>query len=263
MGVADEQHEEAEFQVGSKDRMSLTPSASPDKIHTGVSEKERTNFLLSLGIAAVAAYVDATGFLLYSGVYLSFMSGNTTRAAVLVGRGEWQQVAPVLAVIPTFVIGAAIGTAIVDIFKRQGQAMVLFTAGIALALVAALEVFWQSVRSNDLRFGSFLALAATMGLLNSTVQRVDRVSVGLTYVTGTLAKLGIAIGSKITNGGKSSEGDQSETILILTSVWFAFFVGAICGGLAAAYYGLRCTVAPAIVLFVLGPLFWLIQAEKT
>jgi uncharacterized membrane protein YoaK (UPF0700 family) len=71
-----------------------------------VPKKEQTNFLLSLVIAAAAAYVDATGFLLYSGVYLSFMSGNTTRAAVLVGRGDWQQVAPAIGVIPTFVLGA-------------------------------------------------------------------------------------------------------------------------------------------------------------
>ncbi len=225
--------------------------------------RPKTNFLLSLVIAAAAAYVDATGFLLYSGVYPSFMSGNTTRAAVLVGRGDWQQVAPAIGVIPTFVLGAAIGTVMIGIFKRQGQAMVLLTAGIALAVVSALEVYWQSVRSNDMQLGLLFVLAVAMGLLNPTVRRVDRVSVGLTYVTGTLAKLGTAIGSKITNGAKSDGGDQSETILVLTSLWFAFFIGAICGGIAAAHYGLQCTIAPAIVLFVLGRLCWLIEAEKT
>jgi uncharacterized membrane protein YoaK (UPF0700 family) len=46
------------------------------------------------------------------------MSGNTTRAAVLVGRGDWQQLAPAIGVIPTFVLGAAIGTVIVGIFKK-------------------------------------------------------------------------------------------------------------------------------------------------
>jgi MFS family permease len=65
------------------------------------------------------------------------------------------------------------------------------------------------------------------------------------------------------NDGKSDGGDQSETILILASVWFAFFIGAVSGGLAAAHYGLRCIIAPAIVLFVLGLLCWLIEAEKT
>jgi uncharacterized membrane protein YoaK (UPF0700 family) len=169
----------------------------------GVPKKERANFWLSLVIAAAAAYVDATGFLLYSGVYLSFMSGNTTRAAVLVGKGDWQQLAPAIGVIPAFVLGAAIGAVIVGIFKKLGQAVVLLTAGIALAVVAALEVYWQSVRSIDL-----FVLAVAMGLLNPTVRRVDKVSVGLTYVTGTLAKLGTAIGSTIINDGQSDGGDS-------------------------------------------------------
>jgi uncharacterized membrane protein YoaK (UPF0700 family) len=228
-----------------------------------VPKKEQTNFLLSLVIAAAAAYVDATGYLLYSGIYLSFMSGNTTRAAVLVGRGDWQQVAPAIGVIPTFVLGTTIGTVILGIVKKQGQAVVLLTAGIALAVVAALGVYWQSSRPNDRWPGLLFVLTATMGLLNPTVRRVDRVSVGLTYVTGTLAKLGTAIGSTIINDGQSDARDQSETILVLTAVWFAFFIGAICGGIATAHYGLRCIIAPAIVLFVLGLLCWPIEAEKT
>jgi uncharacterized membrane protein YoaK (UPF0700 family) len=141
--------------------------------------------------------------------------------------------------------------------------VVLLTVGIALAVVAALEVYWQSFRPNDMRSGLFFVLTATTGLLNPTVRRVDRISVGLTYVTGTLAKLGTAIGSTIINDGQSDARDQSETILVLTAVWFAFFIGAICGGIAAAHYGLRCIIAPAIVLFVLGLLCWLIEAEKT
>jgi uncharacterized membrane protein YoaK (UPF0700 family) len=263
MRVAAKDHKETEFTDASNGRIRLTPNVSADKIHTDVPKKEQTNFLLTLVIAAAAAYVDATGFLLYSGVYLSFMSGNTTRAAVLVGRGDWQQVAPAIGAITTFVLGTAIGTVIIGISKRQGQAMVLFTAGIALALVAALEVYCQSFRPNDMRPELLFVMTATMGLLNPAIQHVDRVSVALTYVTGTLAKLGTAIGSKIINDGKSDGGDQGETILVLASVWFAFFIGAISGGLAAVHYGLRCIIAPAIVLFVLVLLCWLIEAKKT
>jgi uncharacterized membrane protein YoaK (UPF0700 family) len=190
------------------------------------------------------------------------MSGNSTRAAVLMARGDWLQLAPVIGVIPTFVLGVTVGTVMNGLFKRQGLAIVSFTAGIALGVVAALEIYWQSVGSNDMRLGLFFVLAATMGLLNSTVQRVDRVTVGLTYVTGTLAKLGAAIGSLMTNRGNGDGGDRSETILILVSMLFAFFIGAVCGGLAAAYYGLRCTIAPAIVLVVVGLLRWLVEAQK-
>ena len=48
---------------------------------------------------------------------------------------------------------------IVGIFKKLGQVVVLLTPGIALAVIAALEVYWQSVRSIDL-----FVLAVAMGL---------------------------------------------------------------------------------------------------
>jgi uncharacterized membrane protein YoaK (UPF0700 family) len=228
----------------------------------GLRKEDRTTFLFSLVIAGVAAYVDATGFLLYSGVYLSFMSGNSTRAAVLVARGDWQQLAPVVGVIPTFVLGVTLGAIMHGIFKRQGQAMVLSIAGIALGLVAALENYGQAAGPNDTRLGLFLTLAATMGLLNSMAQRVDKVSISLTFVTGTLVRLGTAVAGQITNRGRSDGGDQRVTIVVLTSIYFAFFLGGVSGGIAAALYGLRCTIAPAIVLIGLGLLCWFFEAEN-
>ncbi|MBV8587597.1 MAG: DUF1275 family protein [Verrucomicrobia bacterium] len=50
-----------------------------------------TSFVLSLAVVCTAAYVDAAGFLLYSGAYVSFMSGNTTRAGVFLASGFWDQ----------------------------------------------------------------------------------------------------------------------------------------------------------------------------
>jgi uncharacterized membrane protein YoaK (UPF0700 family) len=225
-------------------------------------KEERTNLLFSLVIAGVAAYVDATGFLLYSGIYLSFMSGNSTRAAVLVARGDWQQLAPVLGVIPTFVLGVTLGTVMHGIFKRQGQASVFTTAGIALGVVAALEIYGPSAGLNDTRLALFFMLAAAMGLLNSVVQRIGKVSLSLTFVTGTLVRLGTAVGRLITNRGRSDGEDQRKTIVVLTSMYFAFFLGAVCGGLAAALYGLRCTIAPAIVLIGLGLWCWFLEADN-
>jgi uncharacterized membrane protein YoaK (UPF0700 family) len=230
--------------------------------HPDLPKKERTSFFLSLVIAAVAAYVDATGFLLYSGIYLSFMSGNSTRAAVLIARGDWQQLAPVIGVIPTFILGVTLGTMMHGLFKRQGQAIVFGTAGIALGVVAALEIYGPSAGSKDTRLGLFLMLAGTMGLLNSVVQRVEKISVALTFVTGTLVKLGTAIGRQMTNRGPGEGGDQRETIVVLASMYFAFFLGAVCGGLAAALYGLRCTIAPAVLLIGLGLLCWFLGAEN-
>lgn len=241
--------------------MTTNNTTSTDESFAGIPKKEQANFLLSLAIACTAAYMDAVGFLLFSGVYLSFMSGNTTRAAVLLGKGAWQDVVPVMCVFPAFVLGGAIGTMMMNMFDRSRRSIVLFIAAIALAIASLLEG-GQLSRSHEVRLGPLLLLTATMGLLNPMVQRVDRVSIGLTYVTGTLAKLGSAIGSEMSNRGSNSDKDQTESILILTTVWLAFLIGAIGGGLAAACYGLRCIIAPAVALFALGIFCWPFGASK-
>ncbi|MDN6352276.1 MAG: DUF1275 domain-containing protein, partial [Corynebacterium sp.] len=43
---------------------------------------------LAMSLAAVAGYVDSIGFMFYGGVFLSFMSGNSTRFAVSFVEGD-------------------------------------------------------------------------------------------------------------------------------------------------------------------------------
>jgi uncharacterized membrane protein YoaK (UPF0700 family) len=221
----------------------------------GLPKEGFASFVLSLAVACTAAYIDAAGFSLYSGAYVSFMSGNTTRAGVFLAKGLWQQGALLAGVIFAFVFGAAIGAVIISVFKKRGQALILLAAGIGLGAIAALGVYWQMIRLNDLPRASLLSLAALMGVLNSAVRQVDKVSVGLTYITGSLAKLGAIIGSKIINRGAGDE-TQNETIVVLGSLWFAFVIGAVGGGLAAGSYGLKCVLAPAAVLVGLGVIRW-------
>jgi uncharacterized membrane protein YoaK (UPF0700 family) len=227
--------------------------ASTGKTFAGIPKRDGPDFLLSLAVAYAAAYVDAAGFLLFSGVYLSFMSGNSTRAAVLLGKGAWSDLVPVICVFPAFVLGAAIGTVMMNTLGRYRQAVALLTAGAVLGIIAVQEA--RLIRSQEFPLGSLLLLTAVMGLLNPTVQRVDKVSVGLTYITGALAKLGNAIGSKtVSRRNTASSQDQTESIIILTSVWLSFLIGATCGGIAAAHYGLHCIIVPAALLLLLGVL---------
>ena len=59
---------------------------------------ERSQALLAVRVALIAGYLDAYA-LLKLGVYISFMSGNTTTAGVRTGEGQLMSaLAPALAI---------------------------------------------------------------------------------------------------------------------------------------------------------------------
>ncbi len=49
----------------------------------------RTEITLAAGLSAVAGFVDAVGFIHLGGYFVSFMSGNSTRAGALLADGSW------------------------------------------------------------------------------------------------------------------------------------------------------------------------------
>ena len=60
-------------------------------------------------LAGLAGYVDSLGFLHLGGVFVSFMSGNTTRLAVNLAEGRWLAAGAVAGVLLLFVLGAMLG----------------------------------------------------------------------------------------------------------------------------------------------------------
>src|ERR1700688_106891 len=73
----------------------------------GTMLDSRRNILLACALSALAGYVDAIGFLHLGGVFVSFMSGNSTRMGVGLAKGQWLSAAEAFGVIALFVIGAA------------------------------------------------------------------------------------------------------------------------------------------------------------
>jgi len=64
---------------------------------------------LAIGLALIAGYVDAYALLAY-GVYVSFMSGNTTQSGSAIGQGRLLVALPSAVAILFFVVGAFAGT---------------------------------------------------------------------------------------------------------------------------------------------------------
>jgi uncharacterized membrane protein YoaK (UPF0700 family) len=49
----------------------------------------RRNISLACALSALAGYVDGIGFLHLGGLFVSFMSGNSTRMGVSLAEGQW------------------------------------------------------------------------------------------------------------------------------------------------------------------------------
>ena len=73
----------------------------------------RRNIALACALSALAGYVDAVGFLYLGGLFVSFMSGNSTRLGVSLAEGHWSNAAEAIGLIALFVTGAAAGSLIV------------------------------------------------------------------------------------------------------------------------------------------------------
>jgi uncharacterized membrane protein YoaK (UPF0700 family) len=48
---------------------------------------DRRSRLLAIGLASLAGFVDAVGFIKMGGLFVAFMSGNSTRLAVGIASG--------------------------------------------------------------------------------------------------------------------------------------------------------------------------------
>src|SRR3979411_680147 len=90
------------------------------------------NVALTCALSALAGYVDGIGFIHLGGLFVSFMSGNSTRMGVSLADGHWRDAAQALSLIALFVIGAALGSLIVLGRGANRQPWVLLVEAILL-----------------------------------------------------------------------------------------------------------------------------------
>src|SRR4051812_32511368 len=131
---------------------------------------------LACALSAVAGYIDGIGFIHLGGLFVSFMSGNSTRLGVSVADADWPKAVQALLLILLFVIGAAIGSLVVLGRGKYRQAVLLL--GEALLLAAAAQCGREGL--------SELAIALivlAMGLENAVFQIGGGAGLGLTYIT--------------------------------------------------------------------------------
>lgn len=188
-----------------------------------------TALLVVALISFLAGMTDAIG-LLTVGDFVSFMSGNTTRAATALADGNILRAFLLLGSLAVFVIGNATGTIVASRFRAVG---VLCSVAVILAVAAVGGDHLPTV----LRF---YLIVLGMGVVNASVEHIEGLPIGLTYVTGALSRFGRGLGRWMIGAG-----NLQWTIQIVP--WVGMLAGAIFGAILEHRFGELSLWAPAIL----------------
>jgi uncharacterized membrane protein YoaK (UPF0700 family) len=180
---------------------------------------------LAFALAGTAGFVDAMGFRHLGGIFVSFMSGNTTRLGVDMAMADWFKVAEVAGIIVVFVGGATLGALVGQEGRRNRRAAILWTETILLAIAALAGQY-------DIAVIGTVAMALAMGVENAVFQKNGVPDIGLTYVTGALVKVGHRLASALRGGDRWA-------FLPVLLLWASLCFGALLGAVTYGAVGLQ------------------------
>jgi uncharacterized membrane protein YoaK (UPF0700 family) len=155
---------------------------------------------LSWVLAALAGLLGATAFAHSSGYLVTYMTGNTQRAVL--GHfldEEWRAVSA--AIVLTAFLAGVVSASLCRRYlwsNRPHGATVLTT--LALVLATAVDVITGGEYPHPLALLPIIFVAYGIGALNTTFVKDGEVSIPLSYVTGTLVKLGQGIERHLSGG---------------------------------------------------------------
>ena len=207
------------------------------RTHAGMMRYDRKFRVLAVCFSGIAGYVDAIGFLMSEGFFVSFMSGNSTRMGIGVAAGS-TSAGFALGLVATFVAGVMLGTIAGRVAKANCRPAVL--ALVTVLLAAGLGLHWLGA---GLLVVFLLALA--MGAENTVFAEDGEVRIGLTYMTGTLVKLGTRLAIALLGG-------DSMGWLPYMLLWSGLLIGAIAGAIAYDIFGINALLAAVLAMAALS-----------
>jgi uncharacterized membrane protein YoaK (UPF0700 family) len=213
---------------------------------------DKPAWVQSLGAAGLAlnsGYVDSYALLKF-GVYVSFMSGDTTAAGLHAGYARFSLAGQSLLPIPFFVLGIFIGTLLVLAHRNRELPRHSFLVAALLTLVIATTHFewpgWLSV----------MLLSTAMGIMNTSITHVGGQRVNLGFVTGDLNNLSQRLAMGIRRDPvPEMQGPWDNHWLraaLLAGIWIAFLSGAVLGAVLGSRFTVGALLLPVLVLLVFG-----------
>ncbi|MCC0804954.1 DUF1275 domain-containing protein [Methylobacterium sp. W2] len=210
-----------------------------DKTDKSFPASPTTRIPFALALSALAGCADSIGFLEFSQLFMSFMSGNTTRFGVSVSKFDWESTARVSSVIVMFCFGAFAGTLIAAWVGRWRLSVMLLLQAVLLAVGLVMP------------YGSFswplhvYPIVVALGLQNATLQDEAGRSLALTYVTGAVVRFGTGLANLLL-------GKVAPSFWIQAPLWGALSTGAVIGGFLQTHYGEDAFLFPAALAALLA-----------
>lgn len=196
-------------------------------------------FALAMTLATLAGFVDATGYIHFHHLFVSFMSGNSTQAMVAAAQMDLSAFVVVGRTILLFVLGVTVGEIVLAVSRRWGRSLVLLLVFALLdAALASLHLRWDENWTSA-------TLALAMGVQNAAVHKAEGISVALTYVTGTLVHVGRGVALALRGEARWL------AVLPFVGLWISLVVGGFLGALIAARSLLSALLVAACVSLAL------------
>ena len=203
--------------------------------------------LLAASLSALAGYVDAVGFLTLGGFFVSFMSGNSTRFGVGLATGEWTDALTAIGLIVLFVCGVVLGAMVA---RRVGEGR----RAVILGIEAVLLLAGAGLCSTGFNRAGMVAVVMAMGVENAVFQKNGEVGVGLTYMTGTLVRIGQRIATALHGGPR---WDWVPFLLL----WSGLALGGALGAVTFLRFGVLALWLAAGAVLLLTALVWRAEAR--
>lgn len=197
---------------------------------------------IACAITATAGFVDGVGFLHLGGYFVSFMSGNSTRAGADLAAGDLLGWGKAIGLVAAFLCGVVLASLLAPRGRSGAAEGVSPPAGehhltpqlqavrLSLVLLAS-AALCGSLSSGPAEPAVAPLIAAAMGAVNSTFARGGEVSVGLTYMTGALVKAGQLFAARL-------RGQARTGWLRYAALWAAITAGSAAGALSYLAAGL-------------------------
>jgi uncharacterized membrane protein YoaK (UPF0700 family) len=237
----------------------INPTLATDRSALGESVDRRARSqraqarnaeLLAAALALIAGFIDAYGMITY-GVYVSFMSGNTTQAGYQTAEGAFGPASLSALAILFFVIGSFAGTLLVEFAGRYARRVLYCVVAVALAAIIGLTQLGALPGA-----GAIASISFAMGVMNNALSRVGAQAVSLTFVTGSLSRVGSSLALALRRAPLPDAQGPWDThlrrALLLARLWLGFLIGASLSGAATPRFGAWVLTGPALILAVLA-----------